>query len=224
MKRTLSILMLLALTACARAFNGAEDSIAVEDRYPITVNPDTATLEVVVLPGQRSLDATDATSIGSFISEYKMRGHSLMQVSLPRGSRNASSAERVYKQVRGEFSKRGLSDAYVETTAYQASPDEDSAPIIMTFTRYVAETTKCGNWSDSMAWSPDNKPWANFGCATQNNLAAMMEDPHDLVAPRGMSPSDPERRTIVFDKYRNGEVTASQRATDEKAKASNVGN
>ena len=35
----------------------------------------------------------------------------------------------------------------------------------------------------------ENRPYWNFGCATQRNLAAMVDNPADLVQPRGEAPA-----------------------------------
>ena len=55
-----------------------------------------------------------------------------------------------------------------------------------------------------LADTTDNKHYANFGCATQNNLAAQIANPGDLIAPRGMTPIDAERRSNVIETYRTG--------------------
>ena len=44
---------------------------------------------------------------------------------------------------------------------------------------------------------------------TQRNLAAMVDNPADLVQPRGETPPYTARRTMVLDKYRKGEATAT---------------
>ncbi|MEQ8736971.1 MAG: CpaD family pilus assembly lipoprotein, partial [Hoeflea sp.] len=66
-----------------------------------------------------------------------------------------------------------------------------------------ASTGQCGRWPDDLAAdTSENKHWANFGCAYQNNLAAQIANPGDLIAPRGMSPIDAERRSQVIQTYR----------------------
>lgn len=219
MMRKLAILIVLGLSACARSFNGPEDALSVAERHPIQVHPDEVTLEVVVDPGAKSLSAADAQAVQTFIGEFKMRGHSLLAISLPAGSANAGSSEHAAREIQRMMYDRGLSDAYIEGTRYQASPGEN-APIVMRFTRYAATTNECGDWSRNTGYTPDNLAHPNFGCATQNNLAAMVEDPHDLVAPRGMTQSDAQRRATVIDLYRQGKVTSAERSKEESGKTS----
>jgi pilus assembly protein CpaD len=49
----------------------------------------------------------------------------------------------------------------------------------------------------------DNKHYADFGCSYQNNLAAQVANPADLLGPRKQTPVDAEERSNVIDKYQN---------------------
>ena len=59
-----------------------------------------------------------------------------------------------------------------------------------------------------------SRAYANFGCAQQSNIAAMVADPEDLLRPRRMTRADAMRRSVVFDKYRQGSEISS--ATESK--------
>ena len=48
----------------------------------------------------------------------------------------------------------------------------------------------------------ENKNYYNFGCATQNNLAAQIADPNDLLGPRRMTPADATQRGQALKRYR----------------------
>ena len=61
----------------------------------------------------------------------------------------------------------------------------------------------------------ENQPYWNLGCASQRNLAAMVDNPADLVQPRGETPAYTMRRTTVLDKYRQGESTATTYPADD---------
>jgi pilus assembly protein CpaD len=70
----------------------------------------------------------------------------------------------------------------------------------------------------------ENQPPWNFGCASQRNLAAMVDNPADLVQPRAETPAYTMRRTTVVEKYRAGTSTATQYPTTDTAKvATGVG-
>jgi pilus assembly protein CpaD len=55
-----------------------------------------------------------------------------------------------------------------------------------------------------------NQNYYNFGCATQNNLAAQIANPEDLVAPRGMTPIDATRRNAAIKEYRERTSTIEE--------------
>jgi len=69
----------------------------------------------------------------------------------------------------------------------------------------------------------ENKPYHNFGCATQRNLAAMIDNPADLEQPRPETPAYTARRTEAFEKYRKGNPTATLYPESDKAKLSDTG-
>jgi pilus assembly protein CpaD len=54
-----------------------------------------------------------------------------------------------------------------------------------------------------------NRQYFDYGCASQQNLAAMVADPLDLLYPRASSPADAERRGTVLEDYRNGDIYQS---------------
>jgi pilus assembly protein CpaD len=66
-------------------------------------------------------------------------------------------------------------------------------------------------------------PYWNLGCASQRNLAALVDNKADLVQPRGEIPPYTGRRTTVLDKYHRGESTATVYPDNEKAKLSELG-
>jgi pilus assembly protein CpaD len=73
----------------------------------------------------------------------------------------------------------------------------------------------CGLWPEDLGPSitnpsySENRSYYNFGCANQRNLAAMIDNPSDLVQPRPETPAYTARRTEGFEKYRKGNPTAT---------------
>jgi pilus assembly protein CpaD len=68
-----------------------------------------------------------------------------------------------------------------------------------------------------------NTDYYNFGCAYQRNMAAMIDNPSDLVQPRAETPAYTERRTEGFEKYRKGNTTTTTYPEAERAKLSDTG-
>jgi pilus assembly protein CpaD len=51
----------------------------------------------------------------------------------------------------------------------------------------------------------------------QQNIAAMVADPRDLMAPRPMAPMDANRRATVLEHYEKGEVTQATKKTSDQS-------
>jgi pilus assembly protein CpaD len=212
----------LALAGCG-GFNGANEA-AYDASYthPISVMPDVPTLTLSTR-GSAGLSDADRRAVAAFADAYKERGHGPLTVSTPSGSANTTTAMNALVEVRDLLAEKGVPAADISYTPYRASSASADAPIVLSYKRYVASASPCGDWSTDYAYDPKNGTPPNFGCATQNNLAAMIADPADLIAPREQTPSDAERRDVVFDKYRKGETTAATRTAQDSAAVSGVG-
>ena len=58
---------------------------------------------------------------------------------------------------------------------------------------------------------------------TNDDLAAMVDNPADLVQPRSETPAYTSRRSAGFDKYRKGNSTATIYPESDNAKLSSTG-
>ncbi|MBK1870912.1 hypothetical protein JHL16_31390 [Aestuariivirga sp. YIM B02566] len=109
-----------------------------------------------------------------------------------------------------------LDDLYAPQEAYY-----QRHPIVVT--KSGAHARECGNWPKDLTRDAQNNEYQNFGCAQQNNIAAMVANPEDLIRPRIPTPSDPMRRSKVIDNYRTGEATsAATEQQQEKSKIADV--
>ena len=95
-------------------------------------------------------------------------------------------------------------------------------PIIVGANRaYVPH--ECGQWPDQTGSTLDsvyNKPNFNHACATQQNLAAMIKNPNDLIEPRREGESDARRRQTVITRYREGVDPSIKWGIDDRNKVS----
>ena len=87
--------------------------------------------------------------------------------------------------------------------SYQAPSVDVSAPVRVSYTAMRAQTNKCGRWPDDLLDNVENKHYADFGCSYQNNLAAQIDNPADLLGPRKQTPIDAENRINAIDVYQN---------------------
>ena len=191
------------------------------ERHPIQVTQDEATLDLAVHRGGNGLNQMQLAQLRGYLQGYKKQKAERLLIRTPSGGTNDADAMRAFEDVRKALRQTGISTDTVSLETYFANRDP-SAPLRLSYLRYVAKAPDCPDWSENVARDPQNMPMANMGCATQRNLAAMVDDPRDLLGPRAETPRPSERRDEVWDKYVKGEPTISKRAPSEHANASDI--
>lgn len=191
------------------------------ERHPIHVDKREALLEISVPRGANGMTHQQRADAHAFVSNYRAGGEGRLVIRAPSGSPNEIAAMRAVDEVRRMVQRAGISRRAVNFEPYTADGDPFAA-VRMSYERIVAIAPECGHWPKNLAQDPRNLPYANFGCASQRNLAHMVADPRDLLGPRQSTPRSSERRDVVWDKYIKGETTITERAEEEKAKISDV--
>ena len=221
----LLVIGLSALGACATLRPEAPDSrplSSAADRHEITVAQATERVEVDVPSDASGLSPSSRSDLTSLASGYLRYGHGALILSSPEGGGNADAAARLTNETRMSLINAGVSYAAIASSTYDASGRAD-APIVVSFIRFEAHAPECAPiWEQDLAHQGDNQPWESFGCATQANLAALVEDPRDLLQPRAEDPRDSNRRATVFEAYRQGQPTGAQRSNEEHVTISNA--
>jgi pilus assembly protein CpaD len=191
-------------------------------RHPILVSQEPAGISVRVARGSSGLSPAQKEQIARFLERYRGSdvGNSKLVVAVPSGSPNETSVVRAVGAIRAMIASYSYSDSNVVIEPYH-EPRDSSAPIRLSYLRYVAQGPECGLWPTNLAREERNLHYPNFGCAQQHNLAAQIANPADLVGPRTMEPSDAERRSVVFDRYRQGKVTGAEKGADERVQVKN---
>ncbi|XUY26929.1 CpaD family pilus assembly protein [Agrobacterium sp. rho-8.1] len=210
-------LVLALLTTAALAQGCARDPMstgAIPDdyrtRHPITLSEAQHSLDIPVSASDNRLTVGMADTIKGFAQSYTATSSGVVQIQVPTGSANSAAASILKRQIRSVLNSSGIASSKIVETHYSAAPTGDAAPIRLSFIAMTAMTGQCGQWPEDLSDNTySNKNWYNFGCASQNNLAAQIANPMDLVGPRGMSPIDAERRSAVIGNYRAGKNTAT---------------
>ncbi len=218
------LLGLSALGACASVPPPPDGpaTASAADRHRIEVTQAAERLELPVSAGDTTLSSGERASLQSFASGYLRYGHGALVLSTPSGGANAESASVLAHGARMALVEAGVSYAAVAGSTYDAS-GQSEAPIIVSFARFEAHAPECAPlWEQDLAHQSNNQAWESFGCATQANLAAMVEDPADLLQPRDAEPRDGGRRATVMEAYRDGQSTNAQRSQDERITISNA--
>lgn len=180
---------------------------------------ETVRVEMPVDPRDNGLTWAQLELIEALASEYKARGHGPFVISYPQNAGNADAALGAIADVRTALYGHGLDWQRIGGGAYEAG-GYVQAPVIFSFTRYRAIAPECDNrWRDVRNARPGER-WGGFGCATEQNLAAMVADPRDLAAPRTFDDPDAARRQTVLDRWRQGQSTTSERSASESGTVS----
>jgi pilus assembly protein CpaD len=225
--RTASVLVCAATAAALAGCKHGEEYAQVAgwtlvdptQRHPILVSQQPQTHTINVSRNAQGLTPQQRAELLSFAARSRASdsGNSRLIISAPSGGSNEVASMRAVYEVRQLLSDNGFSEASMSVEAY-SNEGEGQPPIRVSYLRYVAEAPSCGNWPTNLAHEPQNLPFPNLGCATQQNLAAMVANPADLLGPRSETDRHGGRRDVAMDKYIKGETTGAEKSAEEQVK------
>jgi pilus assembly protein CpaD len=184
------------------------------ERHPIAVRQGEVSLDLAVYPGSSGLNESQKSQVYGFLLDYKSQSAERLLIRAPSGGANETAAMRAYDDVRKAMRRADVDPRSVALEPYFGN-DDPSAPLRVSYLKFVAEAPDCPDWSENVGRDPQNMPYPNMGCATQRNFAAMVANPEDLLHPRGETPRPGERRDNVWGKYVKGAVSASKWAAPD---------
>ncbi len=213
-KSALVILGCLTIAGCQGTAQTQSQLLASNDyrlRHPIVVTEEPETLDLPIGRNTRRLFGPIESTITAFASEAQQKGNGSVEILVPSGGANESAVHSVTGDIRNALQRGGISRSRISTRTYAVSDPSADAPIRLSYARMQATAGTCGSWPSNIGGGVNqNVDYENFGCATQANLAAMVDNPSDLLTPRASTPADQARRAVVIDNYRKGQVTTSQ--------------
>ncbi|MGB3416749.1 MAG: CpaD family pilus assembly protein [Mesorhizobium sp.] len=210
----LAALAIGLLAGCANRDSVTVGSVPDDYRtnHPIVISEKNETLDLPVAASARGITQSQRVTLLGFLDGYDKGAAPTLTILAPSGSANEAAAAAAARDFASVATRNGVHSSRIAMASYQADPTEVSAPIRVSYARLRAHTDKCGRWPEDIADTTENKHYANFGCAYQNNLAAQMANPADLLGPRKQSSIDAANRSRVIGVYRssgNG-VTAGE--------------
>jgi pilus assembly protein CpaD len=200
----LAVAVAALLAGCAQ-----RDSItvgAIPDDYrtnhPIVIAEKNQKVDLAVGAGDRGMTGAQRDTLLGFLDGYDKSAAPALTIQIPSGSANEVAATAAARDFGRLAIAAGVKRNRIVVTSYQAASSEVSSPVRVAFVSVRAQTDKCGRWPDDLMETSDNKHYADFGCSYQNNLAAQMANPNDLLGPRKSTTIDAENRGAVIDIYR----------------------
>lgn len=202
--------VLAVLSAAFLAGCASRDSITVgsvpddyRTNHPITIAEREQVFDLPVGAGSMTLSRGQREAIGGFLADYDRQSATAVRVMVPTGSLNAAAASHISGDIVSHLRREGVHGGSILVGYYDAGAPEVSAPIRITYAAIKAGVGgKCGRWPADILQTSENKHYANFGCSYQNNLAAQVANPNDLLGPRKSTSIDPENRQDAIDQYK----------------------
>jgi len=206
---------------------GIADTAPVDyrQRHPIAIKDAERTVELFIGRSRGGLSPAQRADVAAFAHAWRREATGGIIVDVPAGTENAHAAHEALSDVRSILAASGVPEGAIASRPYRPADPRVMATLKLNYPKMTASAGPCGLWPNDIGPAAgriytENSSYWNFGCADQRNLAAMVDNPADLVQPRGETPSHAGRRSVVLDKYRKGESTAG--AAETKAKVSDM--
>jgi pilus assembly protein CpaD len=195
-------------------------------RHPITLKEGLQTVEVFLGPNRGGLNPRQRADVLSFAQTWRREATSGIIIDVPRGGRIHRAAADSLRDIKSILAASGVPRRAIYVRHFHLS--STSLPSIkINYSKLVAHAGPCGLWPHDLGPTADityneNQPFWNLGCATQHNLAAMVDNPADLVQPRGETPVYAARRSVAMDNWVHGQNPSGNYGPN-KAQISDVG-
>ncbi len=176
-------------------------------RNKITVAETVERLELYTGQAGMHLSARDRDAVGDFLAQYAASGEGPLYVNVPASGQNNRGVAQANSIIQSYLVRLGMSGAAIQSGQYPTMPGAP-APVIVSYRRLTTAPISCHQGA-SLTHTGNNQPYENFGCAQTANLAALIDNPRQLLAPYAFDNASAIRRMTVIDKYIAGEATAT---------------
>lgn len=200
----IAVLSASLLAGCAKRHHITVGSIPDDYRtnHPIVVAERDQVLDVPVGATAYRLTRAQRAVVAGHLAGYDDESGAAVRILAPSGSLNSGAAAYVAQEIAEIATAEGIHPGLVLISHYSVSDPETSAPIRVAYAAMTAGTGPCGRWPEDVLNTGENRHYANFGCAYQQNLAAQLENPMDILAPRKRTEIDPENRAAAIEQYK----------------------
>src|SRR5712664_4776344 len=222
----------VALGACTHT----EEAVTVagypndyRQRHPIAIQEADRSIVIFVGHARGGLSASQRADVMGLARTWVREGTGAIVADVPVDTPNARAAAASFREVQALLAAGGVPPRGITLRHYRPDDPRTLATIRLNYPRITAVAGPCGLWPDNLGPSilnrdySENKPYYNFGCAYQRNMAAMIDNPADLVQPRSETPPYTMRRSEAFERYRKATTTTTTYPEAEKAKLSDTG-
>ena len=221
----------IALGACTHTEQALTASVPGDYRlrHPIAIEEANRSVVIFVGHARGGLSASQRADVVGLAQIWLREGTGAISADLPVDTPNARAAADAFREARALLAAAGVPPRGIVVRHYHPDDARTLATIRLSYPKIAAVAGPCGLWPEDLGPSIknksyfENKSYYNFGCAYQRNIAAMTDNPSDLVQPRSETPAYTTRRTAAFERYRKGIATQTVYPDADKGKLSDTG-
>jgi pilus assembly protein CpaD len=198
-------------------------------RHPIAIQEADRSVVVFIGHARGGLSASQRADVIGLAQNWLGEATGAIVADVPVDTPNARAAADSFREIHALLASAGVPPRGIIVHRYHPDDPRQMATIRLSYPKISAVAGPCGLWPEDLGPSIRNKgyyankPYHNFGCAYQRNMAAMIDNPSDFVQPRPETPPYTLRRTAAFEKYRRGAPTTTTYPEADKAKLSDTG-
>lgn len=182
-------------------------------RHPITIQERDSRLEFFVGQRRGGLMPEQRDDAIRFAHVWRREATGGLLIDVPRGTPNARAAAETARELRAVLARAGVPARAIAMRSYTPHDPSQLATVRLRYPKMAAQAGPCGLWPEDLGLPHDaqptmNRPYWNLGCASQRNLAALVDNPTDFVQPRGETEISAPRRQVIVNDYRQGRASA----------------
>ena len=180
-------------------------------RHPIAIQEADRSVVIFVGHARGGLSAAQRADVMGLAQTWLHEGTGAIIADLPVDTPNARAAADAFREIQALLAAAGVPPRGIVVHHYHPEDPRQMATIRLNYPKISAVAGPCGLWPEDLGPSIknksyfENKQYYNFGCAYQRNMAAMIDNPSDLVQPRSETPAYTTRRIGGFREVSQGQ-------------------
>ena len=193
------------------------------ERHPIMISEEPEVFEMTVGMNGPALSPEIEARLRDYVQEYRATGTGAITIQVPTNSANEVAAGTTGRAVHYALVRAGVPQGHIVVAPYYVGDHSRLGSLRLSYLRVKAVAPRCGVWPEGGGSNFRNAQTHNFGCAYQQNLAAMVADPADLVMPHPMEPANGARRANVITTYAETGNTGWTPSPESKLLGTSIG-
>jgi pilus assembly protein CpaD len=201
---TVAIAASAVFSAGCTQLSGTEVNLARHDhhlRHPILISEEPEEFRLPVGMNGPALSLEIEAALRDYVRDYQADGTGAITIQVPAASANEIAAASTGRALHYALVRAGVPHGSIQVVPFHVGNHAEVAPVNISYLRVKAVVPRCGVWPETMPASYQNDQYHNLGCAAQQNLAAMVANPADLVRPQPSAPAHGARRANVIKVY-----------------------